>query len=395
MKKTSTPKYNVTRTGKSEDKLSIEQKAYADLLKKIEKQEKKNIAAAKKVNEIREAHAELIMNNLNKHSQTQLDLAVAIGKAAQTQKLTKAEKGKLRDAILYLLGAAKENIDLEQEHIALFNEWSEQTYEEIEKEEEEEEKAELLEELKNLGIHVELEESDTFEQAKAKIFAKVMEKKKEIEEGEFTEQESPKSFNNRPKTKKQLEKEAKLLAEQKAAEELRGKTIRSIYIGLAKVLHPDTASDLLEKNQKEELMKQVTVAYEKKDLPTLLKLEAKWVEGQSQEVGKLTNDKIRIYISFLNERLASLIQEEREILSHPSNQQIWEYLNMAPKKALSELEKESGQILYAINRLQSMTQIKPTKISLMSVVKEVLEDSRDTDINFEMFEAMFRDAFFR
>ena len=65
-------------------------------------------------------------------------------------------------------------------------------------------------------------------------------------------------------------------AKEKAAADLKAKSVRSIYISLAKLVHPDTETDELQRAVKEEEMKKLSAAYEAKDLPTLLRMEMEW-----------------------------------------------------------------------------------------------------------------------
>ncbi len=115
------------------------------------------------------------------------------------------------------------------------------------------------------------------------------------------------SFNSKAtkkepkKTKKQLEKEAR----EKEIEELKGKSLSTIYKSLAKILHPDLEQDAVKKLQKEEWMKKLTVAYEKKDLKTLLEIELEWAKGETDRIQSLTRDKLDLY----NEMLRSQVQE--------------------------------------------------------------------------------------
>jgi len=95
----------------------------------------------------------------------------------------------------------------------------------------------------------------------------------------------------RKKTKKQIEREEK----EKRMEEARNKNVGTIYKQLVKLFHPDLEHDPVERLKKEEIMKQITVAYEKNDLHTLLKLELEWVQKESTDIGKLSNEKLAIY----------------------------------------------------------------------------------------------------
>lgn len=75
--------------------------------------------------------------------------------------------------------------------------------------------------------------------------------------------ENSKEKPGRKKSQRTIDKEVK----EKQKEELKQKSIRSIYLSLAKILHPDTEPDENTKAEKEEYMKQVTVAYNNKTSP--------------------------------------------------------------------------------------------------------------------------------
>ncbi len=138
----------------------------------------------------------------------------------------------------------------------------------------------------------------TIEMTEIEINVRVEEKIKN-----YTNRSFDKNFSKKEpkKTKKQLEKEAR----DKEIEVLKGKSISSIYKSLAKIIHPDLEQDLDKKLQKEEWMKKLTVAYEKKDLKTLLEIELEWAKGETDRIRSLTIDKLNLY----NEMLRSQVQE--------------------------------------------------------------------------------------
>lgn len=108
--------------------------------------------------------------------------------------------------------------------------------------------------------------------------------------------------SSKRKTKKQLENELK----QNQMEELQKKSLNSIFRQLAKVLHPDLESDPAKKTEKEQLMKQVTAAYEKEDLHTLLSLEQIWLKGLQPDDHKHSLEQLKIYNEVLKEQVRDL-----------------------------------------------------------------------------------------
>src|SRR5262249_35645281 len=90
------------------------------------------------------------------------------------------------------------------------------------------------------------------------------------------------------KGRRQLEKEERL----RQAEEIRKKSIATIYRELAKVLHPDLEQDPARRQQKDVLMQELTVAYRNNDLHTLLRLELKWIQCETGNLDRLTDEKL-------------------------------------------------------------------------------------------------------
>jgi hypothetical protein len=137
---------------------------------------------------------------------------------------------------------------------------------------------------------------------------------KEAAQKESEAASSPHNQKNEPKkTKKQIEKEERL----RAAEAEKTKTIRSIYLSLAKVLHPDTELDENEKHQKEALMKRVTVAYQENNLQELLKLELEWIHQQSIGMEHIAENKLKIYVEVLEEQARNLDHEYVQMTRTP------------------------------------------------------------------------------
>ena len=148
----------------------------------------------------------------------------------------------------------------------------------------------------------------------------------------------------RKKSKKQLEAEEKL----KNYEELKQRNLRSIYIGLAKVLHPDKETDENLKDFKDEIMKKVTKAYNEKDLATLLKLELEWTKKQNEHFNDLNEQTLEIYIEYFKDRVKEL-QNDRGRLKYanPRYQPIIDIISMPDSNFIRELysRKKSAEIL--------------------------------------------------
>jgi hypothetical protein len=98
---------------------------------------------------------------------------------------------------------------------------------------------------------------------------------------------------------------------------MRKDSIGAVYKRLVKALHPDLESDAVERASKIRLMQDVTVAYRRGDLHTLLRLELEWIGGAHADTARLTDEKLRAYTAILKEQAADLNAECLELRFHP------------------------------------------------------------------------------
>ena len=146
----------------------------------------------------------------------------------------------------------------------------------------------------------------------------------------------PKNPKNRKKTKRELEKEDL----EKQAEEVRAKNITAVYRQLARLFHPDLEQDPEIKAGKEILMKELTAAYEKGDLHTILKLELRWLQNNDGDISKLSDAKLDAYTAALNQQCDEIGSEIRTLLNRPRFAPLQQILDsISWVKPLSELKK--------------------------------------------------------
>ena len=100
-------------------------------------------------------------------------------------------------------------------------------------------------------------------------------------------------------------------------EEARKRNISSIDKQLVKILHPDLEQDIEIKVEKEALMKQLTVAYQKGDLPTLLRFEMQWIHKENNHLDTLSEDQLALYNHLLKEQIHELKEEQYQLVHHP------------------------------------------------------------------------------
>jgi hypothetical protein len=126
----------------------------------------------------------------------------------------------------------------------------------------------------------------------------------------------------RPKTRAQLARELK----ERAMEEARKKNLGNLYRQLAKVLHPDLEQDPALRQQKEQAMKTLTLAYEQEDLHALLRLELEWIAKETSELDRLSEERLKIYIAVLREQADDLKAEIEDVGLHPRYMPVTRYV---------------------------------------------------------------------
>jgi hypothetical protein len=185
----------------------------------------------------------------------------------------------------------------------------------VEQEETEEVRSVMEEMFGELGIGIDLSDLRP-EMSDEELAAKAAEMADRIQQK--AEEERAFRAPGPRKTKRQLEKEERM----RQAEQLRNKSIASVYKQLAKVLHPDLEPDAGRKQAKGTLMQELTAAYRNNDLHTLLRLELEWIRREEGDVERLTEEKLSIYNQVLKEQVSELERELAELPYHPRYQPI-------------------------------------------------------------------------
>jgi hypothetical protein len=88
-----------------------------------------------------------------------------------------------------------------------------------------------------------------------------------------------------------------------------GKTLQEIYRKLALLLHPDHERDPAERARKTQLMQEVNIAYERKDLLGLLELQLRFEQVDAAHINSIAEDRLIHFNSLLAEQVRQLQQE--------------------------------------------------------------------------------------
>ena len=364
------------------DKLTKNQKLFNELTKTIEDLEKDIIATKVKMQKVLEFYSTNYRPALVETSQLKIRLAIAIGQTKDRIKYTKNQSEDIKDAVLYLCNDAFAEVEPNQEQEEFYDEWSKVSYKDELKEQEEEAKESISSFMESMfGVDINMKDFSSDAEGFAQLNQKFRSEFEKIKEKEESKQ-------NKKKTKKQIEQEKNI----KAEEEIKAKSIRSIYIMLVKILHPDSEIDPKLKLEKEEIMKKVTLAYDQKDLSTLLKLEMEWVHNETSHLEKISDDKLKIYIDALKEQVHQLIYERQSINMNPRFEEISEYVHLTEKKAIKAIKtqiKAVNEIKEEFNGLINEFEITKDKKDVMSFVKDYLKQMSEDDYFSDMESSFF------
>ena len=336
--------------------------------KQLSKQQKEFNRLVRKIEALRaemEQTSSLLANNMDIYLSTLLPLEqqyvdlktshlkIWMGFYLQKKGFSKTEKNHLAELM-------NETIDdiaginpgpLSEEVREIFEYLNGVNMEELQKDSINEAREDLEAFIKASGLDITLDdlgENATEEDIMRKMF-EVQEKMGERQETK--EQQQKARRESRKKTRKQQEREDK----QKQLEEARTKNIGSIYKQLVKIFHPDLEADPAEKLRKEEIMKQLTVAYENNDLHTLLKLELQWIQKESNNTDKLGDEKLAIYNEVMREQERDLQQELNNLLLNPRFSRLHRF---APHPSLLKtlnFKKEKKEMEKVIKSLSAIT----------------------------------------
>jgi hypothetical protein len=355
--------------------LSKIQQDFNRLNEKIQTLELKKHHKEESLNRLLDYYSKTVAKIEKRNAELLVELCKALDEASKIHKFTNKTKEEIGDIICTLLNQAFNHIEETEDLDQLNKKW----LSDFQKSMSEFEKGVINDFVSSMfesvfGSDLDLDFSN-LDPKDPETIRKIKEKLEELE----SEKEAANA--QKKKTKKQLEKE-KLL---KAEEELKSKNIRSVYISLSKVLHPDAEVDADLKLQKEEVMKQVTSAYENKDLSTLLRLELEWGLKSQKNLAELTEEKLKVYVQVLKGQCNELEFELRQLAHHPRFHPISEFSRKSEKTAMREMN-------FTVLEIEKMNNETGKKIEILSTLKnkktiaefitELINDIFDEDDEF-------------
>ena len=291
-----------------------------------------------------------------------LEMAVTLDDFALSSKLPKTLYNELEVIIPELLNESFEFFPPDDVSKRIYEKWTNVDLDEIIQEEKEEQLEEMEDFMKSMGIDFDIKDIDFDDPESVGEFHKRMEEaKKQMEENEAERQ------SKRKKTKKQLAAEET----EKLQDDIKNKNLRSVYLSLAKILHPDSETDADLKLEKEEIMKQVTKAYEDKDIITLLVIETQWLKNTEERLANIKEDVAAIYIQLLKEQAKKLRQQKSELRYHPRFQYVSSFISDKVDRGMLRLSLEKDRLNKDLRKTQK--EIEIIKINPRNEVKKFIK----------------------
>jgi hypothetical protein len=158
---------------------------------------------------------------------------------------------------------------------------------------------------------------DTFYQQHAQESIK---KNKKAQPIEFEYEESAElgeDFEQYAAEQQQAREQAKLQRQQQKreqAEQMAAQSLKTVYLKIAAMIHPDREQDETKKEEKTELFQQASQAYEKQDLFYLLKLQLQLEQNKGLGAKELSAEQLRFYKLALDAQSQQLESQIAEIL---------------------------------------------------------------------------------
>ncbi len=294
--------------------LSKEAREFNDLAQKINKKRASIEKTRQQINELVQTYYKEVHPKWTELLEVEKAWALYIHEKCGELKIKKTNKKSMESSMTRILDMIIKEIEPDEILTKCYDYWNEQSFDELQQEETDFMLHFMVSTLgSRFGIDVSMDElnkmldKNTPIEEKLRIEQSIREKTVEVFEREKEKTKSKK------KTVKQLAKEEIQARE----EEIKAKDLKSIYFTLVKLLHPDIEQDQEKRKQKEEIMKKVTVAYEQKDLYTLLKIEMEWIQEENRSIASMSEKKIKLYIKILKEQYKELQMEFQSIFNDP------------------------------------------------------------------------------
>ncbi|MBJ9722774.1 molecular chaperone DnaJ [Acinetobacter calcoaceticus] len=158
---------------------------------------------------------------------------------------------------------------------------------------------------------------DTFYQQHAGESVKKNKKAQSIKSEYDESAELEEDFEQYAAEQQQAREQAKQQRQQQKreqAEQMAAQSLKTVYLKIAAMIHPDREQEEIKKQEKTELFQQVSQAYEKQDLFYLLKLQLQLEQNKGLGAKELSTEQLRFYKLALDAQSQQLESQIAEIL---------------------------------------------------------------------------------
>ena len=300
----------ISKAGKQQ--LSKNQEAFNKLTKKIETLQKDSEKKQLQFDLAMKIYGSEFHSALVRILETRHKLITVLWGIYKSYKLSKTDQRHLKNLLQFHLQEYFSQSETEPDKVIqnIFSEIEGISYDKMM----EEEKGNETDRIKQMFDEMNIDIADIDMDDENAIAAKIAEVQQKMDEMQEKDDELNRQRQaKKKKTAKQLESEKM----QKAMEEVKQKNISTIYKQLAKLFHPDLEQDTERKVEKEILMKELTAAYEAKNLHVLLILELKWIHKETAHLDSLTEEKLAIYLQILREQATDLEGQKWRVSHQP------------------------------------------------------------------------------
>jgi hypothetical protein len=312
---------NITHLKLAEDEkiLNPVQKEFNRLNAKIEKIRNDIEKIPAKIDIIRNFQIERLNPIRERHQILKFEFLKKLNYMYDTTKLTLQQKETLANIILEDAGAfsmeMQEHPDIDAVK-EIHDKYTKILYSEEEAEQMRNEEKDILKSMSETFFGLDMDGFDELDENEYEdFFRKKMEEKISKEHEEFEE------FKQRQNSKKHKSKKTPAQQQKEDAKKMETdaslKTLREVYTDLVKKLHPDREKDEKLRFEKTEQMKQITEAYEKKDLATLLIMQINWLQHTDKDPRQQPDDVLARYNNVLKMHIKKLEQEYAELIHRP------------------------------------------------------------------------------
>ena len=326
-------KYELQIVAKEQKVLSKKQQAFNRLTQRIESLKQDIREDSSKLDILMELYGDEIAPQYPRIAESRIKLAKVLARATERISFSSRHYNAIGEAIVSLCEEAFGDIDINAELEEFYDRWAEDSCRAKFNQQLHRAKemfADMMRDRYDVYIDVEDIEDSTegFAQFKQRMKVQI-----EQERQHFWQECHQRS-------KRQRQKEMA----KKAEEELKQYSIRTIYIALAKVVHPDGEMDDVARIEKEEMMKRVIAAYEQQDMQTLLALEMEWIYKTTENLQQLTDEKLQVYLDVLKQQAEDLEKEKVELLHSPKYGAVAVYSSMPLNIAQSRILRDKREL---------------------------------------------------